>query len=229
MRFSSAALAVAGLPTLPPRPLAWALLYFAAIGAGFMFIQIACVQRFSVFLGHPTYTLAVIPLVARPDWTAALEGGLERGLRGWRLLVLPMALGHSLDKQSTAALFAAVALLRGGEPFGDKSHSVATRRMTEWLRAHAYKRAQLEVEPQPVKVGLRQSGVIRDIRIRVLDILLREPFLVVLEEILQECLAMAGVLRAEPDRLISLLSQRPAVLSELCLCHSQRLVLHHVR
>lgn len=53
-------LAASGLPALPARPLAWALLYFAAIGAGFMFIQIACVQRFSVFLGHPTYTLAVI-------------------------------------------------------------------------------------------------------------------------------------------------------------------------
>jgi predicted membrane-bound spermidine synthase len=34
--------------------------YFAAIGAGFMLIQIGFMQRFSVYLGHPTYAVAVI-------------------------------------------------------------------------------------------------------------------------------------------------------------------------
>jgi spermidine synthase len=37
-----------------------ALLYFAAIGGGFMLIQVAFLQRFSVLLGHPTYTFAII-------------------------------------------------------------------------------------------------------------------------------------------------------------------------
>ena len=37
------------------------------------------------------YTLALAPLLLRPDWTAALERGLERRLSGWRLLVIPAA------------------------------------------------------------------------------------------------------------------------------------------
>ena len=37
-----------------------ALLYFGLIGAGFMLVQIPFLQRFSVYLGHPTWTLAVI-------------------------------------------------------------------------------------------------------------------------------------------------------------------------
>jgi hypothetical protein len=34
--------------------------YFSAIGAGFMFTQVALIQRLSVFLGHPTYALGVL-------------------------------------------------------------------------------------------------------------------------------------------------------------------------
>ena len=37
-----------------------ALSYFGLIGAGFMLVQIPFLQRFSVYLGHPTWTLAVI-------------------------------------------------------------------------------------------------------------------------------------------------------------------------
>jgi hypothetical protein len=37
-----------------------ALAYFGLIGAGFMLVQIPFLQRFSVYLGHPTWTLAVI-------------------------------------------------------------------------------------------------------------------------------------------------------------------------
>jgi len=37
-----------------------ALMYFGLIGAGFMLVQIPFLQRFSVYLGHPTWTLAVI-------------------------------------------------------------------------------------------------------------------------------------------------------------------------
>jgi hypothetical protein len=35
-------------------------LYFSAIGAGFMFTQVALIQRLSLFLGHPTYALGVL-------------------------------------------------------------------------------------------------------------------------------------------------------------------------
>jgi len=36
------------------------LLYFACIGAGYILIQIALIQKFVLFLGHPTYALTVI-------------------------------------------------------------------------------------------------------------------------------------------------------------------------
>jgi hypothetical protein len=53
-------LARVGRPAMPRGAFAAALAYFALIGAGFMFIQIAFLQRFSVLLGHPTYTFSII-------------------------------------------------------------------------------------------------------------------------------------------------------------------------
>jgi hypothetical protein len=35
-------------------------LYFAGIGLGFMFIEVSQMQRLNIFLGHPTYSLAVV-------------------------------------------------------------------------------------------------------------------------------------------------------------------------
>jgi hypothetical protein len=52
-------LARAGLPRLDGASFAHALLYFGLIGMGFMWVQIPLMQRFSVYLGHPTYTIAV--------------------------------------------------------------------------------------------------------------------------------------------------------------------------
>lgn len=37
------------------------------------------------------YTIAALPLLARPGWAQAAADGLERALGGWRLLVLPAA------------------------------------------------------------------------------------------------------------------------------------------
>jgi hypothetical protein len=51
-------LAAAGPPAMPAAAFASALGYFTAIGAGFMLAQVAFLQRFSVYLGHPTYTFA---------------------------------------------------------------------------------------------------------------------------------------------------------------------------
>ena len=47
-------------PGLSPADFGLALAYFGLIGAGFMLVQIPFLQRFSVYLGHPTWTLAVI-------------------------------------------------------------------------------------------------------------------------------------------------------------------------
>jgi hypothetical protein len=41
-------------------PFSYAVLYFACIGLGYMMVQIAYMQRFSVYLGHPIYAVAII-------------------------------------------------------------------------------------------------------------------------------------------------------------------------
>lgn len=53
-------LARSGLPNMEGGSFAHALLYFSIIGLGFMMVQIPMIQRFSVYLGHPTYAVAVI-------------------------------------------------------------------------------------------------------------------------------------------------------------------------
>src|SRR5439155_333858 len=47
-------------PALRRPGLAPFVLYFAAIGVGFMLIEISLIQHFILFLGHPTYSVAVI-------------------------------------------------------------------------------------------------------------------------------------------------------------------------
>ena len=44
-----------------PRPAGWPawLLYFGALGAGFMLIEVSVLQRFVLLLGHPVYSLTV--------------------------------------------------------------------------------------------------------------------------------------------------------------------------
>ena len=49
-----------GRPELGAGGFALCLGYFAGIGAGFMVIQIALLEVFSLFLGHPTYAYPVI-------------------------------------------------------------------------------------------------------------------------------------------------------------------------
>jgi hypothetical protein len=53
-------LARSGLPRMGRGPFVHALLYFSLIGSGYMLVQIPLMQRFSVYLGHPTYSVAVI-------------------------------------------------------------------------------------------------------------------------------------------------------------------------
>jgi len=42
------------------RRLPWKLLYFVAVGLGYILVEIAFIQRFVLFLGHPTYALTVV-------------------------------------------------------------------------------------------------------------------------------------------------------------------------
>jgi hypothetical protein len=55
-----APLAYSGRPRLPRGVFATSIAYFALIGFGFLFVQIPFLQRFSVYLGHPTYTFSII-------------------------------------------------------------------------------------------------------------------------------------------------------------------------
>ena len=43
-----------------PRPPLGSLVFFAAIGLGFLMLEIVLVQRFVLFLGFPTYALSVV-------------------------------------------------------------------------------------------------------------------------------------------------------------------------
>ena len=49
-----------GRPAIPAPVFRASLAYFALIGFGFMFVQIPFLQRFSVFLGHPTYAFSIV-------------------------------------------------------------------------------------------------------------------------------------------------------------------------
>ena len=49
-----------GLPAMESASFATSAAYFGMIGVGYMLIQIPILQRFSVYLGHPTYTFAII-------------------------------------------------------------------------------------------------------------------------------------------------------------------------
>jgi hypothetical protein len=49
-----------GRPAIPSMVFRASLAYFAIIGLGFMFVQIPLLQRFSVYLGHPTYAFSIV-------------------------------------------------------------------------------------------------------------------------------------------------------------------------
>src|SRR5947207_7850291 len=42
------------------RGVLWFLLYFVCIGAGYILVEVALIQKFVLFLGHPTYALTVV-------------------------------------------------------------------------------------------------------------------------------------------------------------------------
>src|SRR6187551_164894 len=64
---------------------------------------------------------------------------------------------------------ASVAVLRRGDPFRERSLADARARMTEWLRQNAYRRATVDIEPQAGETVPRRPGLVRDLKIRVLD------------------------------------------------------------
>jgi hypothetical protein len=80
-----------------PRPPAGSLAFFAAIGAGFLLLEIVLVQRFVLFLGFPTYALSVVlfSLLLSTGLGSALSGRVRdprRALQAALLAVCAIAL-----------------------------------------------------------------------------------------------------------------------------------------
>jgi hypothetical protein len=76
------------------------LLYFVAIGVGYILIQVALIQKFVLFLGHPTYALTVV-VFSMLVWSSAGSYFSRRvgAFEDWRL------------SQALAAVFALVTVL----------------------------------------------------------------------------------------------------------------------
>lgn len=87
-------LARRGLPAMDKGTFGVSVVYFATIGAGFMLIQIPFLQRFSVYLGHPTYTLAVI--LFSMIFFAGVGSYLSGRFPIKRLIHLPLVLGAAV-------------------------------------------------------------------------------------------------------------------------------------
>ena len=91
--------------------------YFAALGLGFMLIEIALMQKLVIFLGHPTYALSVVlvSLLASAGTGSLLAGRIEfverRHLR-WILLAIAVVVVFDL-----VAIDVLLPLLLG-EPLG---------------------------------------------------------------------------------------------------------------
>ena len=133
-----------------------ALAYFGLIGAGFMLVQIPFLQRFSVYLGHPTWTLAVILFGmilctgigsaisdCHPDFGGMASGGASGGRSGpgcrdcaradrWSTPPPPGALAGRTGM--VLALLAPVSILLGlGFPMGMRLVGPASDAATAWL------------------------------------------------------------------------------------------------
>ena len=131
------------------------LLYFAAIGLGFMFVEIAIMQRLNIFLGHPVYGLSVTLFslllscglgsltTGRADEARGVGRGRFAGLLAMLLLygvfsepVIRMAAGFSTPMRisiavamlSPAGFFMGMAL-----PLGMKAALAKNEGLTPWL------------------------------------------------------------------------------------------------
>lgn len=91
-----------------------ALFYFAAIGCGFMLIQVAFLQRFSVLLGHPTYTFAIIlfSMILFAGFGSMISDRLST--TGTAYLLIPVAIALLVAIDVTALPWA----FRAGAPLG---------------------------------------------------------------------------------------------------------------
>jgi len=131
-------------------------LYFALIGTGFMMVEIALLQRMSVFLGHPIYSLSVLlfSLILTTGMGSFLSEqwvlhnrtrmAIWASLTGGYLLILPLVLSELFMAFNHAALGARIAicvasitpaglLLGFGFPTGMRLMAAIDSRPTPWF------------------------------------------------------------------------------------------------
>jgi hypothetical protein len=136
---------------------AW-LAYFAALGAGFILLEISFIQRFVLFLGYPTYSLTVVLLALLVStgvgsWlTDRVRSGFERKLPVRLVLLLAMVgaylvavpwifdalLGAPLGVRIAVAiaLLAPLGLVLGGFlPLGVRVLERTNRQLVPWAWA----------------------------------------------------------------------------------------------
>jgi hypothetical protein len=88
-------------------PSRWRFLtYFAMLGLGFIFVEIALLQRFTLYLGEPVYSLAVVlaSLLVSTGAGAAVAGRLRGGVN--RLLPLVLVAGAAVVLAASGLFFA---------------------------------------------------------------------------------------------------------------------------
>jgi len=131
--------------------------FFAAIGLGFMFIEISQMQRLIVFLGHPTYALSVVLvslLLSSGLGSYSTQGIRSNGLRRSALIRLLLLLGgvalfgvltpyliKTFAGSSTplriaisvSMLFPLGLLMGMAFPLGMKAASAESDRLTPWF------------------------------------------------------------------------------------------------
>ena len=138
------------------RLVTYGTLYFALIGMGFMLIEIGLLQRLSIFLGHPVYSLSVLlsSLILSTGIGSFLSEKLVLGSKGrlaiWGAaagsyaLALPFVFGPLFEALSAAELGARIAasvaliapagiLLGFGFPTGMRLVSVIDAKPTPWF------------------------------------------------------------------------------------------------
>ena len=150
-----------GIPPLPLKPLGRHGTYFAAIGLGFILVEISLIQRLTLFLGHPVYSLTVVlfSILLATGIGSSLVGRFvlgrasmqkRAGVLLWLLffgtLALTMLLPHLLQAfhgvqlapriaLATITLFAIGILMGCAFPIGLTAADREVSRATPWLWA----------------------------------------------------------------------------------------------
>ena len=114
-----------------------ALLYFIAVGFGFILVEISLIQRFVLFLGHPTYALTVVVFLLLLSSGAGSVAARRRISSGNKILpLLGIIVSHHCDRRSPAAV---AALSRHWAALRDQVASQRHRLGAPWLpHGHAF-------------------------------------------------------------------------------------------